>query len=285
MEETVAGVLTVENNKAFLKGTSGQNYLKDEHIWDGYVAHWKDQTVHARRLPQKDYDPGKHIYILWPEKEKKSVPFFELYYNERLVKYSASTLGHNSINIGGDIFNFSHLVNENEVITPEENFYRPALGEFAPSPTTGRFALDENSRNYYDKFGRNFMRTIHVLRVEGIDEATLSNIFNEELKVIHNTDLHPENPEKYKDFNFFNRSCTTILRDGLRKYGLKKINGVFPRDFFTSAATICLGIQELNSTVFTMPQLLVKEAPPSVSTPFMNPCNYYQFRKLRYQNQ
>ena len=46
------------------------------------------------------------------------------------------------------------------------------------------------------------MRTIHVLRVEGIDEATLANIFHEELKVIHNTDPHPENPEKYKDFNF-----------------------------------------------------------------------------------
>ena len=129
------------------------------------------------------------------------------------------------------------------------------------------------------------MRTIHVLRVEGIDEAALANIFHEELKVIHNTDPHPENPEKYKNFNFFNRSCTTILRDGLRKYGLKKIKGVFPRDFFVSATTTCLAIKKLSSTLFTMPQLLVKEAPPSVTTPFMNPCNYYQFRKLRYQNQ
>ena len=95
-----------------------------------------------------------------------------------------------------------YLMNENEVITPEEYFYRPALGEFAPSPTTGRFALNENGRNYFDKFGRIFMRTIHVLRVEGIDEASLSNIFNEELKVIHNTEPHPKSPEKYKDFNF-----------------------------------------------------------------------------------
>ena len=285
MGETVTGVLSVENKKTFIKGPSGQNYLKNEHIWDGYVAHWENQTVHARRLLQKDYDTGKHIYLLWPKKEQKSVPFFELYYNERLVKYTASSLGHNAINIGGDIFNFSHLMNENEVITPEEYFYRPALGEFAPSPTTGRFALNINGRNYFDKFGRNFMRTIHVLRVEGINEASLSNIFNEELKVIHNTDPHPKSPEKYKDFNFFHRSCATILRDGLRKYGLKKIKGVFPLDFFASAATICSGIQELKSTLFTMPQLLVKEAPPSVTIPFMNPCNYYQFRKLRYQNQ
>ena len=129
------------------------------------------------------------------------------------------------------------------------------------------------------------MRGIHVIRLEGIDADRLSGIYHNELKTIHATTPHPDYPEKYKDFNFFNRSCTTILRDGLRKYGLKKIKGIFPRDFFTSAATICLGIQELNSTLFTMPQLLVKEAPPSVSTPLMNPCNYYQFRKLRYQNQ
>ena len=65
------------------------------------------------------------------------------------------------------------------------------------------------------------MRTIHVLRVEGINEASLSNIFNEELKVIHNTDPHPKSPEKYKDFNYFNRNCTPILQNGLIKYGFK----------------------------------------------------------------
>ena len=285
MEETFTGILTIEKNEVFLKGPSGLDYLKDEHIWEGYITHWKGQTVHARKLPQKDYETGKHIYILWPEKEKKGVPFLELYYNERLVKYTASTFGHNAINIGGDIFNFSHYMNENEIMTPEEYFFRPALGEFAPSPITGRFALDENGRNYYDKFGRNFMRTVHVLRVEGIDETSLSKIFNEELKVIHRSDPHPENPEKYKDFNFFNRSCTTILRDGLKKYGFKKIKGIFPRDFFISAASICLNIKKFKSTLFTMPQLLVKEAPSSLTTPFMNPCNYYQFRKLTYQNQ
>jgi len=285
MEETVTGVLTVENDVVFLKGLDGQNHLKSQHIWEGYVTHWKDLEVHAQRLPQKDYENGKYMYLLSPVKEKERVPFLELYYNERLVKYTTSTLGHNAINIGGNIFNFSHLMNENEILTPAEYFYRPALGEFAPSPTTGRFSLNENGRNYYDKFGRNFMRTIHVLRIEGIDEASLSHIFHEELRVIHNTEPHPKNPEKYKDFNFLNRNCTTILRDGLIKYGFKKIKGIFPRDFFVSTATICLGRKGLKSTLFTMPQLLVKEAPPSVPTPFMNPCNYYQFRKLRYQNQ
>tara|TARA_Y100000294_G_scaffold173544_2_gene189929 strand:- start:305 stop:835 length:531 start_codon:yes stop_codon:yes gene_type:complete len=176
-------------------------------------------------------------------------------------------------------------MNENEILTPEEYFYRPALGEFAPSPTTGKFALNENGRNYYDKFGRNFMRTIHVLRIEGIDKASLSSIFHEELKVIHNSEPHPKNSELYRDFNFFTRSCTTIIRDGLRKYGFKKIRGIFPRDFFISAATVCSGIKGLKTTLFSLPQLLVREAPPSVPSPFMNLCNYYRFRKLTYHNQ
>ena len=285
MEETFTGVLTVEKDEVFLRGDGSQFYLKDEHIWDGYVTHWKDLDVHARRLPQKEYETGKNIYILCPVKEKERIPFLELYYNERLVKYRASTFGHNAINIGGDIFNFSHYMNENEIMTPEEYFYRPALGEFAPSPTTGKFALNENGKNYYDKFGRNFMRTIHVLRIEGIDEASLSGIFHEELEVIHNTEPHPKDPETYRDFSFFTRSCTTIIRDGLRKYGFKKIRGIFPRDFFISAATVCFGIKGLKTTLFSLPQLLVKEAPPSVPTPFMNPCNYFRFRKLSYQNQ
>lgn len=285
MEEIVTGVLTVENEAVFLKGLNGEVHLKDEHIWEGYVTHWKNVNVQARRLPQKEYDSGKHIYILCPVKEIDSLPFLELYYNERLVKYRASTFGHNAINIGGNIFNFSHLMNENEILTPEEYFYRPALGEFAPSPTTGKFALNENGRNYYDKFGRNFMRTIHVLRIEGIDKASLSSIFHEELNSIHNSEPHPKNSELYRDFNFFTRSCTTIIRDGLRKYGFKKIRGIFPRDFFISAATVCSGIKGLKTTLFSLPQLLVREAPPSVPSPFMNLCNYYRFRKLTYHNQ
>ena len=128
MGETVTGVLSVENKKTFIKGPSGQNYLKNEHIWDGYVAHWEDQTVHARRLLQKDYDTGKHIYLLWPKKEQKSVPFFELYYNERLVKYTASSLGHNAINIGGDIFipifdcKKDMIIDENTIIVNNVRF-------------------------------------------------------------------------------------------------------------------------------------------------------------------
>ena len=63
MEETVTGVLTVENDVVFLKGLDGQNHLKSQHIWEGYVTLWKDLEVHAQQLPQKDYENGKYMYL------------------------------------------------------------------------------------------------------------------------------------------------------------------------------------------------------------------------------
>ena len=111
MDETITGIITVKDNTVFLKNESGKIILNSDQIWDGYTAHWKNCTVHARPLPQIDWETGKSIYILWPAEEKKDTPFFELYYNERLVKYWASTFGHNAINISGDIFNFSHYYN------------------------------------------------------------------------------------------------------------------------------------------------------------------------------
>jgi hypothetical protein len=207
----------------------------------------------------------------------------ELYYNERLVKYWASSFGHNAINVAGRIYNFSHLLNENEVMTPEEYFYRPALGEFAPSPNNGRFEILPNGQVYYDKFGRSFMRSIHVLRVEGIDVQKLSNIFQNELDRIHSAPVNPRKPEKYSEFNFFNRSCTTIIRDGLIKYGFSGIKGVLPRDFFVSAAARLLSLrwdQSLEVRLFIIPQLKVPEAPYSQVTPLFNPLNRFKFRQL-----
>ena len=72
----------------------------------------------------------------------------------------------------------------------EEYFYRPALGEFAPSPRTGLFEILDDGTAYYDKFGRNFMRTIHVLRVEGINGTRMRSIFDRFLEMIHNTPVN-----------------------------------------------------------------------------------------------
>lgn len=285
--EVFKGILTKNEGAPCLLITDGEYILKNDPIWDGYLRHWEDQPVCARYLPQEDYETGKRIVIIWPDSPRSPDPFVEVYYNERLVKYRASTFGHNAINVDGKIFNFSHLMNENEVITPEEYFYRPALGEFAPSPTTGRFATNENGRNYFDKFGRNFMRTIHVLRIEGMDTKQLADIYHRELEKIHNTPVNPSKPEKYAKFSFITRSCTTIIRDGLLEYGFKGISGFLPRDFFVSAASAVFDAQPgmgIQARIFKMPQLQVPEALLSKMTPLFNPVNSFKLKKLQNTN-
>jgi len=198
--EIIRGTLAETNEKPFVLGENGKKHFENRLIWNGYLIHWLNKKVWARQLPQTDYETNEPIIIIWPDVEKTSEPIVEFYYNERLIKYPVSLFGHNAISINGNIYNFSHLINENEIITSEEFFYRPALGEFAPSPNNGKFEVMENGRAYYDKFGRNFMRTIHVLRIKGIDTEKLSSIYNDELDVIHNTPVNPKKPEKYKDF-------------------------------------------------------------------------------------
>ncbi|MFH1853561.1 MAG: hypothetical protein ABIA75_14590 [Candidatus Neomarinimicrobiota bacterium] len=281
--EIICGRLVQDDAQAFVEDGQGRRHFTDELIWDGYLRHWSGQAVCARYLPQTDYDTGRPIIIMWPAEAPAAEPIVELYYNERLVKYPASTFGHVAINVAGEIFNFSHLINENEAMSPEEYFYRPALGEFAPSPGNGKFEILENGRAYYDKFGRNFMRTIHVTRVTGIDTVRLAAIFHNELAVIHNTPVNPRQPEKYRDFNFFTRSCGTIIRDGLRQYGFSGISGFLPRDLLVSATAALLRSQAqglVRVRRYRMPQLRVPEAPPSALSPLFNPRNRWRLRNF-----
>lgn len=282
--QTEKGTLTKLNDSVFLQDENGTRHFESDKIWDGYVHHWLDQKVCGRYLPQKDYETNSPIIILWPDEPPASVPFVEFYYNESLVKYIASTFGHNAINVNGEIFNFSHLINENEVIAKEEYFYRPALGEFAPSPNNDMFEILEDGRAYYDKFGRNFMRTIHVIRIEGIDTDKLSAIYHDELDVIHNCEPSKKNPEKYKDFHFLTRSCSTIIRDGLKRYGFSKVSGIFPFDLFVNIAYTLQDVPELNVRIFKMPQLTVPEAPLSRMTPLLNLKNRFRVRLIRCEN-
>jgi hypothetical protein len=258
--------------------------VEENGIWDGYLNHWVNQNVCARKLPQQDYKTGEPIIIMWPDLPPSENPYVEIYYNERLIKYPASTFGHNAINVNGEFFNFSHLINENESMDEAEYMYRPALGEFAPSPTTGKFEILEDGTAYYDKFGRNFMRGIHVIRLEGIDVDRLSGIYHNELNTIHATPPNPDQPEKYRDFSFYKRSCTTLIRDGLLKYGFQKIRGFLPRDFFISAANSLMKTQkEMGLTVqlYNRPQLKVPEAPYSKNSFPMNPMNWIRLKKLQ----
>jgi hypothetical protein len=269
------GILTHKNGKSFLVDSKGMRLFEHEKIWPGYVTHWLGRNVNSRHLPQKDYETGKNIIIMWPYEEPSKTPFVELYYNERLVKYPFSLLGHLAINVNGEIFNYSHLINENEIILKEEYLYRPALGEFAPNPVTGLFDVSDPGRPYYDKFGRNFMRTIHALHIEGVDTKRLAGYYKRRLAEIV-TSPDPRRPEKYRDFSLFSRSCVTIIRDGLREYGFRDIRGIFPRDFFINAAYHLLqlhGTGALRVRLFKLPQLKVPEAPYSSLTFIMNPRN------------
>jgi len=278
----IKGQLLKEDGQTFIK-SDNKRYFEGRLIWDGYLNHWLGQNVCARELTQIDYKTKQPIVLIWPETPPSEEPIVDFYFNERLVKYPASLFGHNAINVNGHIYNFSHLLNENEIMTPEEFFYRPALGEFAPSPVNGKFEILENGQVFYDKFGRNFMRSIHVLRIRGMDIKRLSNILDEELDIIHNTPINTKKPEKYADFSFFTRSCSTIIRDSLIKYGFYNIDGILPRHLFISTAfNIYKQKQNMNIELelYTMPQLKVSEAPLSVMTPIFNMKHRKQYKKL-----
>lgn len=282
-DEIYKGVLTIAEGESFLLGADAAQHLKGEKIWSGYKRHWAGLPVSARRLPQKDYETGRPIIIMWPDAPAAPEPFVDLYFNERLVKYPASFLGHMAVNVNGDIFNFSHKINENEVISLEEYFYRPALGEFAPHPVTGRDNIDDPQRPYYDKFGRLFMRTIHVLHLTGLDTAAFSRFLYHELDVIRSTPPDPRKPGEYTDFSAFTRNCATIIRDGFREIGFSKIKGVFPRELFVNVLyyfTRQLRDPHIGIQRFTLPQLHVPEAAPSAMPPLLNPVNRYKARRL-----
>jgi len=282
--KTYIGTLRVKGTTTYLEMDSGEKIFENEKIWDGYIKHWENTPVKARRLAQLDYEDDKPIIIMWPDEPKPKIPFVHIYYNERLVKYFDSTLGHLAINVNGKIFNFAKKINENEVITKEEYFYRPALGEFAPSPNTGKQEISVNGKSYFDKFGRNFMRGIHVLHLEGIDTDKLYKILMKELDIIHNTPPKPDDSENYPDFHVIKRSCTSIVRNGLTEYGFTKIKGVVPRDFFINAAYYFQKETDLTVRLYMMPQLIVSECPPSKATFLLNIKNWFRAKKLNYEN-
>ena len=284
MEDIIYKGILTPGDPPFLLGADGSTYFEDEIIWSGYLTHWSGMKVCARRLPQRDYEKDRPIIIMWPDAPLPEGPFVELYFNERLIKYPVSFLGHLAVNVNGEIFNFSHLINENEAMKREEYFYRPAQGEFAPHPVSGRDNADDPQKPYYDKFGRLFMRTIHALRISGLDTIKLSLCFHGELEKIRNTKPDPKRPGHYADFSIFTRSCSTVIRDGFRHSGFKNISGIFPRELFVNIAHYFL--KQINQPLikacpFTMHQLHVPEAASSAMPPLLNPLNRYKYRIVK----
>jgi len=282
--KTYTGVLTSENGKSFIEQKDRKRIFEKERIWDGYITHWQNKEVHARNLKQRDYENDEPIIIMWPVEPKPPIPFVRIYYNERLVKYWTSTLGHLAIDVNGKIFNFAEKYNEIEIITKEEYFYRPALGEFAPSPNNGKQEFFPDGKSYQDKFGRNFMRGIHVCHIEGIITDKLFDILFKKMEEIQNTPPDPKDPDNWPDFHFIKRSCTSIVRDGLREYGYPQIKGVIPRDFFVNAACNLQKKENLKVRLYKMPQLKVPEALPSKQTKLFNIKNYFRNKYLKFEN-
>jgi len=277
----VTGILTQDNNTSFILDESGDRHFEDRIIWSGYITHWSGEKIHARELEQHDYENNEPIIILWPIESSLNEPFVDLYYNERLTKYFVSFLGHTAINVNGSIFNFSHLMNENEIMEKEEYFFRPALGEFAPSPNNGLFEILEDGRVFYDKFGRNFMRTIHRIRIFGLDTEKMMAVLKKSLDIILNTTPNPKEPDKYKDFNIVSNNCATIIRDVFNQCGFPEIKGRFPRDLFVNTAYHLFCHPELNVQYTKLPQLFVPEAPMSRLSPLLNFWNYFRKNELR----
>ena len=277
----VTGILTQDNIASFILDESGARHFEDRIIWNGYLAHWSGEKVHARELEQHDYENKEPIIIIWPVESTSTEPFVDLYYNERLTKYFVSFLGHTAVNVNGSIFNFSHLMNENEIMEKEEYFYRPALGEFAPSPNNGLFEILEDGRVFYDKFGRNFMRTIHRIRIFGLDTEKMMAALTQSLDIILNTPPNPKEPEKYKDFSIVSNNCATIIRDVFNQCGFPQIKGRFPRDLFVNTAYHLFCHPELDVQYAKLPQLFVPEAPMSMVSPLLNFWNYFRKNELR----
>jgi len=283
-KKTYTGILRVKGKSTYLETVDGEKIFENDKIWDGYIKHWKNTPVNARRLAQLDYDDAKPIIIMWPDEPEPTTPVVHIYYNERLVKYFDSTMGHLAINVNGKIFNFAKKINENEILTKEEYFYRPALGEFGPSPNTGKQEISVKGKSYFDKFGRNFMRGVHVLHIEGINTAKLYGILIKELDIIHNTPPTPEEPENYPDFHVIKRSCTSIVRNGLREYGFINVKGVVPRDFFVNAAYTLKKEKALKVRIYQMPQLVVPDCPKSKPTVLFNWKNWFRVKTIRYES-
>jgi hypothetical protein len=277
----VTGILMQDNNTSFILDESGDRHFEDRIIWSGYLTHWSGEKIHARELEQHDYENNEPIIILWPIESSLNEPFVDLYYNERLTKYFVSFLGHTAINVNGSIFNFSHLMNENEIMEKEEYFFRPALGEFAPSPNNGLFEILEDDRVFYDKFGRNFMRTIHRIRIFGLDTEKMMAVLKKSLDIILNTSPNPKEPDKYRNFNIVSNNCATIIRDVFNQCGFPEIKGRFPRDLFVNTAYHLFCHPELNVQYTKLPQLFVPEAPMSRLSPLLNFWNYFRKNELR----
>ncbi len=277
------GLLGRDADAVYIETDEDGRMFPSEPVWEGYLAHWLGRRVQVHRLSQRNYESGARILLLAPDVPASQPPYVALYYNERMTEYLSSLFGHLTINVDGRVFSFSQTLNENEEMTVEEFLYRPALGEFSAHPETLTFNVDDASRPYYDKFGRRFMRSIHVLCIEGLDTARLTGLLRTELAVIYQTPVDPRIPHMYRDFHLFRRSCTTIIRNALREVGLPEISGFLPQELFLNVAyhaALPGRPSNLIARASRLDQLKVPEMAYSRPSPILNPVNRVRLARL-----
>ena len=75
------GKLRWADGASFIETDEGERFLEENRIWNGYLHHWVNQNVCARKLPQQDYETGEPIIIMWPDLPPSENPYVEIYYN------------------------------------------------------------------------------------------------------------------------------------------------------------------------------------------------------------
>jgi hypothetical protein len=125
------------------------------------------------------------------------------------------------------------------------------------------------------------MRTIHRIRIFGLDTEKMMATLKQSLDIILNTPPNPKEPDKYKDFSIVSNNCATIIRDVFNQCGFPEIKGRFPRDLFVNTTYHLFCHPELDVQYAKLPQLFVPEAPMSMVSPLLNFRNYFRKNELR----
>lgn len=235
-------------------------------LWPGY-ARFAGTRVLVRPLPV--HDAGKPVLLVAPLGDAPPARSVELYLAERLPRHAMSRFGHVAAWAGGHVFNYSRTWRENEALDWAEFAWRPPLGDYGPER--------------HDYFGRRFMRTLHVLRIDGLDTVRVRASLQAVRERILARPPDPRDPEYAPWVNLAGRNCVALLRLALVEAGLPVFHGLTPRAFFVDAAwrlRRLAGRGVLRLSYRRLPQVVVPECAPSLPASSWSPRTAQRERRL-----